>query len=496
MEKVRKIKNALISVTDKEGILVVAKLLNEKDITLYATSGTHNFLQKQGINSKDVAELTGFSSILGGRVKTLNPIIFGGILARSENPEDRLEIIERRIVPFDLLIVSLYNFEGAIAQGVAEEEIIENIDIGGVALLRAGAKNFESVFCIPGIEFLEEAMPILERGESNLQERKRFAAYTFSSIAEYDEQIALYFISQTSNNLRYGENPHQKGCLIGNLNFYLKQKGGKALSYNNLLDLDNALHILKDWSQVEKSVVIIKHNNPCGAAADADGVQALQKAWATDPESAFGGVIATHHSVDKEFALVLENLFFEILAAPSFEEEALKVLAKKKNRTLLQICNYPQQKQQSRSIFAGKLVQEVDNCWGSTNFKVVTQKHPSEEEIADFFWAEVLIKYLRSNAIAIVRKKQLLGKGCGQTSRVEAVRQAIAQAQKNKFPLEGAILISDAFFPFPDSIALAYEAGIGCIVQPGGSIRDKEIIDYCDSYHIAMVFTGIRHFLH
>jgi phosphoribosylaminoimidazolecarboxamide formyltransferase/IMP cyclohydrolase len=495
MSAIKKMKNALISVTEKEGVVLLADILTSKGVNLYASSGTHQYLAAHNIKAVDISTLTGFSFLLGGRVKTLTPVIFAGLLARAGNPADEAELIAHNIIAFDVLIVSLYNFERALVQELGEEAIIENIDIGGVALLRAGAKNFQSVFTVPGNAFFQEAQPILEKGESSLAERRKFAAYTFSAVLEYDKLIAEYFNPPSpSKPLRYGENPHQKGYLAGNIEPFIEQLWGKDLSYNNLLDLDVGLNLLKDLGR--DSVAILKHNNPCGVACCPDGLTAFKKAWACDPESAFGGVICAHHRIDKGIAQALEDVFFEILAAPAFDDEALELLKRKKNRILLVIRSFPEPVEQSRTIFAGKLVQEMDNQWGSVNFEVVTQKQPAPQQIEDFYFGEVVVKYLRSNAIVIVRDKQLLGKGCGQTSRVEAVRQAIAQVKKNSFIFEKATLVSDAFFPFTDSVALAAEAGIHCLLQPGGSIRDKEVIDYCNAKGIAMAVTGVRHFRH
>jgi phosphoribosylaminoimidazolecarboxamide formyltransferase/IMP cyclohydrolase len=494
MSAIKKIKNALISVTEKEGLVPLADTLINKGVDLYASSGTYQYLAAHNIKAVDISTLTGFSSLLGGRIKTLTPAIFAGLLARAGNAEDQAELAAHNIIAFDVLIVSLYNFEKALAQGLEEDAIIENIDIGGVALLRAAAKNFQSVFTVPGNAFFQEAQAIFQKGESSLEERRKFAAYTFSEVLAYDGLIAQYFNAALRKPLRYGENPHQKGYLSGNIERFIEQLSGKDLSYNNLLDLDVGLSLLKDLGQ--QSVAILKHSNPCGVASSSDGLTAFQKAWASDPESAFGGVICMHHRVDKGIAQALESVFFEILAAPAFDDQALELLIRKKNRILLLIRSFPESMEQSRTIFAGKLAQEMDNQWGSFNFEVVTQKQPALQQIEDFYFGEVVVKHLRSNAVAIVRDKQLLGKGCGQTSRVEAVRQAIAQVKKNSFIFENTILVSDAFFPFADSIALAAEAGIDCVLQPGGSVRDKEVIDYCNAKGIAMAVTGIRHFRH
>jgi phosphoribosylaminoimidazolecarboxamide formyltransferase/IMP cyclohydrolase len=495
MSAIKKIKNAFISVTEKEGLIPLADILTSKGVNLFASSGTYQYLAAHNIKAVDISTLTGFSSLLGGRVKTLTPIIFAGLLAREGNAADEAELIAHNITSFDVLVVSLYNFEQALAQGLEEDAMIEKIDIGGVALLRAGAKNFQSVFTVPANSFFQEAQVIFEKGESSLEERRKFAAYTFSEVLEYDRLIAQYFnAAPRYKQLRYGENPHQKGYLIGNIERFIEQLAGKDLSYNNLLDLDVGLNLLKDLER--ESVAILKHNNPCGVASAPDSLTALKKAWASDPESAFGGVICTHHRVNKDMAQALEGVFFEILAAPAFDNDALELLTRKKNRILLVIRSFPEAAEQGRIIFAGKLAQEMDMDWGSVKFEVATQKRPAPEQIEDFYFGEVVVKHLRSNAIAIVKNKQLLGKGCGQTSRVEAVRQAIEQVKKNSFTFENATLVSDAFFPFADSIALAAEAGIDCLLQPGGSIRDKEVVDYCNAKGIAMAVTGIRHFRH
>lgn len=504
-----KIKKALISVYYKDGLDVVVKKLNSLGVEIFSTGGTEKFIQNLGINVVPVESLTGYPHILGGRVKTLHPKIFGGILSRREHEQDKQEIAEYGLPQFDLVIVDLYPFEETVKSGASETDIIEKIDIGGISLIRAAAKNFNDVLIVSSVKQYAELLTMLESnmGITNLQERRKFATYAFHVSSHYDTAIHNYFAGNNSDFfkqsiesyqlLRYGENPHQKARFYGNLNELFEQLNGKELSYNNLLDIDAAVNLMADIPQNEAAVAILKHNNACGMALRNNLQQAWKDALAADPVSAFGGIIICNKQVDLATAQEMNKLFFEVLVAPSYMQEAIELLKQKKNRILLlqKHTNLPQH--QFRTALNGVLYQQKDNIIDlPQNFKVQTKKLPTEAEINDLFFANILVKHTKSNTIVLVKNNQLLASGTGQTSRVDALKQAIEKAKTFNFDLTGAVMASDAFFPFPDCVEIAHKAGITAVIQPGGSIKDAESINYCNNAGMAMVFTGNRHFKH
>lgn len=503
----KKIKNALISVYHKDGLDEIVKQLNNLGIEIYSTGGTYDFIKGLGVEAKTVESLTSYPSILGGRVKTLHPKVFGGILARRELAEDLAQLNEYEIPEFDLVIVDLYPFEEILASGGTEQEIIEKIDIGGISLIRAAAKNFKDVLIVASSSFYADLKTLLSEkaGETDLAVRKRFAMQAFNVSSHYDTAIFGYFndtnekvfkqsISQ-SRSLRYGENPHQEGLFFGKLDEVFKQHHGKEISYNNLLDLDAAVNLIQDFE--EPTFAILKHNNACGIASRSTLHQAYKDALAGDPISAFGGVLICNRKLDFKTAEEVNKLFCEIIFAPSYEKSALKILKSKKNRIILEKKVFDFPTNQFRSILNGVLVQDKDlKTEVADNLKVVTEIAPSKQEINDLIFASKIVKHTKSNAIVLVKNNQLVASGVGQTSRVDALKQAILKAQQFEFDLKGAVMASDAFFPFADSIEIAHEAGINSVVQPGGSIRDKDTIDYCNENKLSMVFTGIRHFKH
>lgn len=502
----RKIKNALISIYHKNRLDDIVKKLHSLGINIFSTGGTAKFIRGLGVPVTEIAELTNYPSILGGRVKTLHPKIFGGILARREEQNDLLQLGEYEIPPFDLVIVDLYPFQETIAKGGSEQEIIEKIDIGGISLIRAGAKNFRDVVIIPSRNDYEKIFSILEnsKGETTLEERKYFASRAFQVSSSYDSAIRKYFSGNNEEifidydnktSLRYGENPHQQGYFYGNLNEIFGQLHGKELSYNNLVDVDSTLALIQEFQ--EPTFVIIKHTNPCGVASRKNLSEAWDSALESDPLSAFGGVIICNGKITKEVAEKINRLFFEILIAQDFENDAMEILKSKKNRILLQLKKNILPQTTFRSILNGVLVQNRDSKTVSEkNFQFVTEKKPSAEEISELIFANKVVKHVKSNAIVISKNKQIIGVGCGQTSRVDAVKQAIAKAKEKNFNLKGSVLASDAFFPFPDSVKIASAEGIRAIIQPGGSVKDKDVIASSNERKIAMVFTGFRHFKH
>ncbi len=504
----KQIKRALISVFHKDGILDIAKKLLLSDVEIISTGGTAAFLKENGIKVTAVEDLTGYPSILGGRVKTLHPAIFGGILGRRGNPADMEEFGRWSIYPIDLVVVDLYPFEEYVAKGASRQEIIEKIDIGGISLIRAAAKNYQDVAIVSSKDQYGFLLSALEENgcATSLSQRQYLATLAFEVSSAYDSAIfnwlngnvqaaAFGVFHNRAKVLRYGENPHQKGCYFGNSESLPTQIHGKELSHNNLLDVEAAIELISDFSA--PAVAIIKHNNACGCATDENILQAWDKALAGDPVSAFGGIIACNRSVEKELAEKMGGLFFEVCIAPSYSEEALEVLRVKKNRILLVNGNSTLPALKFRSLLGGVLVQERD-CKTETeeDLTVCTQTPVRKEDIEDLLIANKLVKHSKSNAIVLVKDRQLIGSGVGQTSRVDALRQAIAKAHSFGFSTDGAVMASDAFFPFGDCVKIAFENGIMAVIQPGGSIRDKESIDFCNQHNMAMVMTGTRHFKH
>jgi len=500
-----RIRNALISVFHKDGLGPIVDALNAGGTTIYSTGGTQAFIEERGINVERVEDLTSYPSILGGRVKTLHPKVFGGILARRDNESDQAQMSEFEIPYFDLVIVDLYPFEATVASGAPEQDIIEKIDIGGISLIRAAAKNFKDCWIISNMGQYEDALAVLNSEEgATLDIRRRYALEAFDESSNYDTAIYRYFAGDTldlkmsgrqKQGLRYGENPHQEAAYFGNLDDALEQIHGKALSYNNLLDIDATVNLIREFE--ETTIAIIKHNNACGLATRPTLAQAWDDALAGDPVSAFGGVIAANRVVDKATAEKMNTLFFEVLMAPGFDEDALEILKSKKNRVLLILKDYEVPAYNVRTVLNGTLVQARDaKTEGAEDMETVTKVAPTKEQVEDLVFAAKVCKHTKSNTIVLAKGGQLLGSGTGQTSRVDALNQAVEKANRFGFDLNGAAMASDAFFPFPDCVEIADKAGITCVIQPGGSIRDKESIAYCDENGMTMVTTGIRHFKH
>lgn len=508
MEEIR-IKSALISVFSKDGLAPVAKKLHSLGVQLISTGGTYQFLKDLDIPVQKVEDLTTYPSILGGRVKTLHPKVFGGILAKREE-DHRAQLAKYEIPEIDLVIVDLYPFSETVANSSEEAEIIEKIDIGGISLIRAAAKNYKEVTVISHrgqygyfSELLEE-----HRGTTTKEVRKRLAAEAFEVSSRYDEEIRQFFIGQdgTTNfevnfdngkTLRYGENPHQKGRFFGPLDHVFEQLSGKELSYNNLVDIDAAVQLMSEFRDGKPAFAVLKHTNACGVALADTPLEAWTKALAGDPVSAFGGILITNRPVNKETAEEINKLFYEVLIAPDFEEDASELLRKKKKRVLLQIKDFYRPKEAFRSILNGVLVQDTDvNRETASDLQVVTKKAPDDRETEDLLFANICVKHLKSNAIVLVKDQQLIGMGAGQTSRVDALEQSVKKAKAFGFNTEGSVMASDAFFPFSDSVEMAHKAGVKAVIQPGGSVRDQDSIDFCNENQISMVFTGIRHFKH
>lgn len=508
MSKV-KIQSALISVFYKEGLEPIVQKLHELGVTLYSTGGTQKFIEGLNIPVTPVESVTEYPSIFGGRVKTLHPKVFGGILHRRDNATDQKERVQFEIPPIDLVIVDLYPFEETVASAAAEEAIIEKIDIGGIALIRGAAKNFNDVVIVPSINYYEDLLSILEKsdGETTLAERKLFAARAFEVSSHYDTAIFNYLNGDEAveafkesispkRTLRYGENPHQKGAFYGDLDAFFNQIHGKAVSYNNLIDIEAAVQLIGEFKD-ETAFAILKHNNACGMAIAKDVATAYEKAFAADTTSSFGGILVTNQTVDLKAANKIHTLFFEILIAPSFDDDALNVLRQKKNRILLIQKEQWSRTATYRSMLNGVIVQDYDAKTDShEDLATVTKTRPTDKQKSDLLFASKLCKNSKSNTIVLAKDHQLLASGVGQTSRVDALEQAIAKAEKFGFSLKGAVMASDAFFPFPDCVEIAHKAGITAVIQPGGSIKDQLSIDYCDANEITMVFTGFRHFKH
>lgn len=504
----KKIQSALISVFHKEGLEPVVRKLNEQGVKIYSTGGTEKFINELGIDVIPVETVTDYPSIFGGRVKTLHPKIFGGILHRRDNESDLQEAKDYAIPPIDLVIVDLYPFEETVASGASEEDIVEKIDIGGIALIRGAAKNFKDVVIVSSREYYADLQNILDNqgGETSLEERKLFAAKAFATSSHYDSAIFNYMnadqqvpafrvTSAPGRTLRYGENPHQKGTFFGDLSEYFDQLHGKEISYNNLVDIEAAVQLIAEFD--ETAFGILKHNNACGIATGKTVLAAYQRAFVADTVSAFGGVLVSNKEIDKAVAEEMNSLFFEILIAPSFSEEALAVLMQKKNRILLVQKKPWHQTTQYKSLLNGTIVQDYDlKSESKSELEVKTKKAPTAEEIDDLIFAAKVCKQSKSNTIVLAKDGQLLASGVGQTSRVDALNQAIEKASNFGFDLKGAAMASDAFFPFPDCVEIAGNAGITSVIQPGGSIKDQLSIDYCDANGLAMVMTGVRHFKH
>lgn len=505
----RKIQTALISVYHKDGLEDILNELNHLQIKFISTGGTKDFITSLGYECETVEDVSGYPSILGGRVKTLHPKIFGGILYRRENESDKKQVKSYDIPSIDLVIVDLYPFEETVAEGGTEQEIIEKIDIGGISLIRGATKNYKDVLVVASKEQYAPLLSLLQekKGASSIDDRRYFASEAFKISSGYDSAIFNYFDDGQGSalrvslnkpkQLRYGENPHQNGSFYGNFDEIFEQLHGKEISYNNLLDIDAAVSLISDFD--ETALAILKHNNACGMACRPTVKEAWDAALAADPVSAFGGVVITNKNVDKEAALAINEIFFEVIIAPSYDKEALEILFQKKNRVILILksVNKAKQKLQFRSVLNGTLVQEAnDSIQYRKDIKIVTDVAPTEAEVDDLLFANKLVKHTKSNAIVLVKNKQLIASGTGQTSRVDALKQAIEKAGAFNFNLNGAVMASDAFFPFPDCVEIAHDAGITSVIQPGGSIRDAESINYCNNNKMSMVVTGTRHFKH
>ena len=503
-----KLKSALISVFNKDGLESIAKKLNNLGVIIYSTGGTELFLKKIGIPVLRVEDVTGYPSILGGRVKTLHPKIFGGILNRNDNNNDVNDLKNYEIPNIDLVIVDLYPFEETVKSNDSEQNIIEKIDIGGISLIRAAAKNFKDVMCISSQDDYSDFLDILNNnnGEVSLEYRRNFAFRAFNVSSHYDTAIFNYFKEDNNSlkasfkngkELRYGENPHQKGTFYGDFNSMFEQLHGKELSYNNLLDVDAAVNLILEFFNDIPTFAILKHNNACGLASRDSLLDAYKDALAGDPVSAFGGVLISNKKIDFETAEEINKLFCEVVIAPSFEKTAINLLKSKKNRILLVLKNTELNNQQLRTCLNGVLTQDKDNITDSTsNFKTCTKKSPNSSEIKDLEFASKICKHTKSNTIVLAKNLQLISSGTGQTSRVDALKQAIEKSNNFKFDLNNSVMASDAFFPFPDCVEIAHKNGISSVIQPGGSIKDNLSIEYCDKNNISMVLTGTRHFKH
>lgn len=509
MDRQKRIQSALISVFHKDGLEPIIRELDRLGVHLYSTGGTQEFIEGLGVKVTPVEDLTSYPSILGGRVKTLHPKVFGGILGRRDLDSDVAQLEEYAIPPIDLVIVDLYPFEATVARGGTEAEIIEKIDIGGISLIRAGAKNHADVVIIAAQQHYAELLRLLKEqdGSTTLPQRRSFAAAAFAVSSHYDGAIHHWFTNGEGDLrlsagpttvLRYGENPHQRGAFHGELAGMFTQLGGKELSYNNLLDLDAAVELIEDMATIQGvPFAILKHNNACGAAVRPSVKEAWDAALQADPVSAFGGVLITTARIDKATAEAIDAIFFEIIAAPAYDTDALEVLKRKKNRMILVTRPAARPGVKVRSALNGVLTEEADRVTASAaTMRTATAKAPTQQEVKDMVFASILVKHTKSNAIVLAKNDQLLASGTGQTSRVDALEQAIAKARKFNFDLHGAVMASDAFFPFPDCVEIAHKAGITAVVHPGGSIRDQDSIDYCNAHGLAMCITGTRHFKH
>jgi len=504
----KRIRSALISVYYKDELDEIVGTLNELNVKIYSTGGTFTFIRNLGVPAETVESLTTYPSILGGRVKTLHPKVFGGILARRSNPEDIEQLNNFRIPEIDLVIVDLYPFEKTVSTVNDDDEIIEKIDIGGISLIRAAAKNFNDVLVVSGRDQYGKLLALLKekKGITSLEDRKYFAAQAFKTSSNYDTSIFRYFNRSagievfresidTFYPLRYGENPHQKGVFFGDHGRLFEKLHGKEISYNNFLDIDAALGLIDEFS--ETTYIVIKHNNACGAASRKNPADAFRDALACDPVSAYGGVIAANSPVGEEEASEIDKIFFEIIIAPGYSDKALEILKQKKNRIILARKEKAGNQYCFRSVLDGVLWQEKDlSTELESDMRPVTEKVPASGEFEDLVFANKIVKHSKSNAIVLAKDRQLCASGIGQTSRVDALKQAIEKARLFGFSLNGAVMASDAFFPFADCVEIAHKAGVSAIVQPGGSVRDQDSIDYCSLNGVSMVFTGKRHFKH
>ena len=502
----KKINAALISVFYKDGLKNIIHELSKQGTTIYSTGGTLEYIESLGVKAISVESLTGFPSILGGRVKTLHPLVFGAILGKRNDAKHIAEMKQYDIPEIDLVIVDLYPFEETVKSTSDENAIIEKIDVGGPSMIRAAAKNFNDTLVVASKNDYATLVEMLsaQNGSTTLEQRKHFAIKAFDVCTAYDNAISAYFngiaidtpFNKEKKILRYGENPHQQAVFFGNLNEHLHQLHGKELSYNNLADVDAAINLIAEFNtSIETAFAIIKHSNVCGIASKKSTKESWDAALAGDPESAFGGVLITNGTLDKATAEAINEIFFEVIIAPSFDEGALKVLQSKKNRIILQLLAQPNTTTQMKIVLNGLLIQDADKG-NYSNWKECGGRQTSATEKEDLIFANIICKHLKSNAIALVKNKQLIGKGCGQTSRIDALRHSIEKARQFNFELSGAALASDAFFPFDDCVKIAHEAGITAFIQPGGSIRDGDSINYCQQNKLAMVITGMRHFKH
>ena len=510
MSTTKKASSALISVFHKDGLEPLVKKFNELGITIYSTGGTETFIKDLGIDVVPVEDVTSYPSILGGRVKTLHPKVFGGILNRQDNKSDQEQLKEFEIPQLDIVIVDLYPFEKTVASGASERDIIEKIDIGGISLIRAAAKNYKDTLCVSSMNDYDEVLEMITKGNGSttLEDRRRFATKSFNVSSHYDSAIFNYFnknheeaafkLSETNGQvLRYGENPHQKGFFFGDFDAMFNKLHGKELSYNNLLDVDAAVNLIQEFRNDAPTFAILKHNNACGLATRPTIHQAYVDALAGDPVSAFGGILISNVEIDKPTAEEIHNLFCEVVIAPSYTPVALDILKGKKNRIILVQNEVDLPKMTVRTCLNGVLVQEKDEKTDKiSDLTNATNKKPTDRELEDLIFASKLCKHTKSNTIVLAKNKQLCASGTGQTSRVDALNQAIHKAQSFNFDLNGAVLASDAFFPFPDCVEIAHKSGVTSVIQPGGSIKDQLSIDYCNENGIAMVMTGTRHFKH
>lgn len=505
----KKIKSALISVFDKTGLEPIVRQLHENGVAMISTGGTQKFIESLEIPVTAVENLTGYPSILGGRVKTLHPKVFGGILGRSEDSGDQQEMKEHDISGIDLVIVDLYPFEETVAGGGSHEEIIEKIDIGGISLIRAAAKNYADVAIISSKDQYKRLEELLTSGDGSTseQDRAELAAHAFHISSNYDTAIFNYLRKDTgtvfklsqenANHLRYGENPHQTGTFFGDFAEMFEQLNGKQLSYNNLLDVDAAVGLMAEFKDDDPTFAILKHNNPCGLATRATLKEAYQDALAGDPVSAFGGILISNRPIDSDTAALIHELFCEVVIAPEYHDDALELLKSKKNRILLMQKKFDLPEKQYRSILNGTLVQDRDTSTEKPeDFEVSTEHAPTDSQKSDLAFANKIAKHTKSNTIVLAKNHQLMASGTGQTSRVDALNQAIHKAKSFEMNLKDSVMASDAFFPFPDCVEIAREAGIIAVIQPGGSIKDQLSIDYCNQHGMSMVFTGVRHFKH
>lgn len=510
MNDLKKTSSALISVFSKDGLEPIVQKLNQLGVTIYSTGGTENYIKELSIPVTPIEEITSYPSILGGRVKTLHPKVFGGILNRQNHEGDVAEMADYKIPQIDLVIVDLYPFEKTVASGASEQDIVEKIDIGGISLIRAAAKNFADTLCVSSVEDYSEFLDLLnsKEGKTTLADRKRFAAKAFQVSSHYDTSIFNYFNTSEGlavfkqsyskgNELRYGENPHQKGYFFGDFDDMFDKLHGKELSYNNLLDVDAAVNLMGEFQNEKPTFAILKHNNACGISQRETILEAYNAALAGDPVSAFGGILISNTQIDEASAKEINKLFCEVVIAPSYSQSAMLILKEKKNRILLVQKQVDLPKNIVRTSLNGVLVQEKDTKTDSeSDISYATNNKPANSELEDLIFASKICKHTKSNTIVLAKNKQLLASGTGQTSRVDALKQAIDKAKSFNFDLKGAVMASDAFFPFPDCVEIADNAGIQAVIQPGGSIKDQQSIDYCNEHQMAMVFTGTRHFKH